>query len=178
MISARYPIELHQWYQCSVEIYGQKLTLILDEEPPIISYELFSSNILWPRSFTLIGLLSYQYQSNHSYVSEGFRRGIRRVKSLKEISFWSILNPRLFWIIIKHWMIYVWMPLNYFMVIHVNRIINVIKQFCQVQKQYLTLIHPLFILIVIIDYVVMMKNIMKHIVNVWKMWLLIIILLI
>jgi hypothetical protein len=46
MISARYPIELHQWYQCSVEIYGQKLTLILDEEPPIISYELFSSNIL------------------------------------------------------------------------------------------------------------------------------------
>jgi hypothetical protein len=46
MISARYPMELNQWHQCSVEIDGQKLTLILDEEPPVISYELFSSNIL------------------------------------------------------------------------------------------------------------------------------------
>jgi hypothetical protein len=80
-------MELNQWHQCSIEIYGQKLTLILDQEPPVISYELFSSNILWPRSFTFIGHLPHQYQSNHSYISDGFRGGIQKVKSSKEIFF-------------------------------------------------------------------------------------------
>lgn len=77
MISARYPIELNRWHQCFIEIYGQKLTLILDQEPPVIAYELFSSNILWPRSFTFIGHLPHQYQF------EGFRGGIQKVKILK-----------------------------------------------------------------------------------------------
>ncbi len=38
------------------------MTLILDQESPVISYELFSSNILWPRSFTFIGHLPVQYR--------------------------------------------------------------------------------------------------------------------
>ncbi len=76
-------MELNQWHQCSIEIYGQKLTLILDQEPPVISYELFSSNILWPRSFTFIGHLPHQYQSYLSYMSEGFREGIQKLKSSK-----------------------------------------------------------------------------------------------
>ncbi len=80
LISSRYPIELNKWYQCFIEIYGQKLSLIVDQEPPVISYELFSSNLLWPRSFTFLGHLPIQYQSGNSYIFEGFRGAIQKVK--------------------------------------------------------------------------------------------------
>jgi hypothetical protein len=82
LISSRYPIELNKWHQCLIEIYGQKLSLILDQESPVISYELFSSNILWPRSFTFIGHLPNEYQSRNSYISEGFRGAIQKVKKI------------------------------------------------------------------------------------------------
>jgi hypothetical protein len=80
LISSRYPIELNKWYQCFIEIYGQKLSLIVDQEPPVISYELFSSNLLWPRSFTFLGHLPIQYQLANSYIFEGFRGAIQKVK--------------------------------------------------------------------------------------------------
>lgn len=72
---------MNKWHQCSIEIYGQKLTLILDRESPVISYELFSSNILWPRSFTFIGHLPNQYQLANSFIADGFRGAIQKVKN-------------------------------------------------------------------------------------------------
>ncbi len=77
---------MNKWYQCLIEIYGQKLSLILDQESPVISYELFSSNILWPRSFTFIGHLPNHYQSENSYIFDGFRGAIQKVFK-KENSF-------------------------------------------------------------------------------------------
>jgi hypothetical protein len=71
---------LNKWHQCLIEIYGQKLSLILDQESPVISYELFSSNILWPRSFTFIGHLPNQYRLINSTIFEGFQGAIQKVK--------------------------------------------------------------------------------------------------
>lgn len=77
--SSRYPIELNRWHQCLIEIYGQKLSLILNQELPVISYELFSSHLLWPRSFTYFGHLPKQYQSNNPSIFDGFRGAIQKV---------------------------------------------------------------------------------------------------
>ncbi|CAF4879182.1 unnamed protein product [Rotaria sp. Silwood1] len=78
-ISSRYPIELNKWHQCLIEIQSQKLSLILDQELPVISYELVSSNILWPRSFTFIGCLPNQYRSRNISIFEGFRGAIQKI---------------------------------------------------------------------------------------------------
>jgi hypothetical protein len=81
--SSRYPIELNKWHQCFIEIHGQKLTLIVDQESPVVTYDLFSNGILWPRSFTFIGNLPIQYRSfdmlPNSFVFEGFRGAIQKV---------------------------------------------------------------------------------------------------
>ncbi|CAF1289873.1 unnamed protein product [Adineta steineri] len=79
LLSSRYPIELKTWHQCIIEIYGQKITFIVNQESPVISYELFSSNILWPRSFTFIGNLPNQYRSTNSHIIEGFQGAIQKV---------------------------------------------------------------------------------------------------
>ena len=79
VFSSRYPIELNRWHQCLLEIHGQKLMLILDQEPPVISYEFFSAISLWPRSFTFIGYLPIRYRSTNSSLFEGFRGGIQKV---------------------------------------------------------------------------------------------------
>ncbi|CAF5118516.1 unnamed protein product, partial [Rotaria sp. Silwood1] len=76
---SRYPIELNKWHQCLIEIQSQKLSLILDQELPVISYELVSSNILWPRSFTFIGCLPNQYRSRNISIFEGFRGAIQKI---------------------------------------------------------------------------------------------------
>ena len=85
--SSRYPIELNKWYQAIIEIYGQKLTLIVDQEPPVVTYELFSVNMLWPRSFTFIGNLPIQYRSfdmlPNSILFEGFHGAIQKVTRIK-----------------------------------------------------------------------------------------------
>ncbi|UJR13720.1 hypothetical protein I4U23_000731 [Adineta vaga] len=78
-LSSRSPIELNTWHRCLIEIYGQKITLILDQESPVISYELFSSNILWPRSSTFIGYLPEQYRSGNSHIFEGFQGAIQKI---------------------------------------------------------------------------------------------------
>lgn len=74
---------MNKWHQCTIEIHGQKLTLIVDQEPPVVTYELFSTAILWPRSFTFIGNLPIQYRSfdmlSHSFVFDGFHGAIQRV---------------------------------------------------------------------------------------------------
>ena len=57
--------------------------MILDQESPVISYELFSSNILWPRSFTFIGYLPNPYRSTNSYIFQGFRGAIQKVNKNK-----------------------------------------------------------------------------------------------
>jgi len=87
---------LNKWHQCLIEIYGQQLTIIVDQELPVISYELFSSNILWPRSFTFIGHLPDQYQSINSYIFEGFRGAIQKVNISIDMFDLSIFNNRLF----------------------------------------------------------------------------------
>ncbi len=87
---------MNKWHRCLIEIYGQNMTLILDQEPPVISYEWFVSNILWPRSFTFIGHLPIQYRSANSYIFEGFRGAIQKVKSYIYHSNCSILTNRLF----------------------------------------------------------------------------------
>ncbi|CAF3260918.1 unnamed protein product [Rotaria sp. Silwood2] len=79
LLSSRYPIELNKWHQCLIEIYSQKLSLILDQESPVISYELVSSNMLWPRSFTFIGYLPNQYRSINTSIFEGFRGAIQKI---------------------------------------------------------------------------------------------------
>ncbi|CAF0927203.1 unnamed protein product [Rotaria sordida] len=78
-LSSRYPIELNKWHQCLIEIYSQNLSLILDQESPVISYELVSSNILWSRSFTFIGYLPNQYRSTNISIFEGFRGAIQKI---------------------------------------------------------------------------------------------------
>ncbi|CAF3324637.1 unnamed protein product [Rotaria sp. Silwood1] len=82
-LSSRYPIELNIWHRCSIEIYGQKFTLIVDQESPVVTYELFSTNILWPRSFTFIGNLPIQYRSfdtlSNFIIFEGFRGAIQKI---------------------------------------------------------------------------------------------------
>ncbi|CAF3381609.1 unnamed protein product [Rotaria socialis] len=82
-LSSRYPIELNIWHRCSIEIHGQKLTLEVDQESPVVTYELFSTNILWPRSFTFIGNLPIQYRSfdilSNSIIVEGFRGAIQKI---------------------------------------------------------------------------------------------------
>ncbi|CAF0752008.1 unnamed protein product [Adineta ricciae] len=82
-LSSRYPIELNKWHQAIIEIYGQKLTLIVDQEPPVVTYELFSINMLWPRSFTFIGNLPIQYRSfdmlPNSILFEGFHGAIQKI---------------------------------------------------------------------------------------------------
>ena len=81
--SSRYPIELNKWHRCFLEIHGQKLTLVVDQEPPVITYEIFSSTVLWPRSFTFVGNLPIQYRSfdmiPNSIVLDGFRGAIQKV---------------------------------------------------------------------------------------------------
>jgi hypothetical protein len=99
--SSRYPIELNKWHQCTIEIHGQKLTLIVDQESPVITYELFSTNILWPRSFTFIGNLPIQYRSfdmlSNSVIFEGFRGAIQKVKKkISTIHFFVVLYNILF----------------------------------------------------------------------------------
>ena len=79
LFSSRYPIELNRWHQCLLEIHGEKLMLILDQEPPVISYELFSSTTLWPRSLTFIGYLPIRYRSSNSSLFEGFHGAIQKV---------------------------------------------------------------------------------------------------
>ncbi|CAF3750071.1 unnamed protein product [Adineta steineri] len=82
-LSSRYPIELNKWHQCFIEIHGQKLTLTVDQEPPVVTYELFSTNMFWPRSFTFIGNLPIQYRSfdmlSNSILFEGFHGAIQKI---------------------------------------------------------------------------------------------------
>ena len=94
-LSSRYPIELNKWHRCFIEIHGQKLTLILNQEHPVMTYELFSTNILWPRSLTFIGNLPIQYRSfdmlPNSVILDGFRGAIQKVIDDSILSFISWL---------------------------------------------------------------------------------------
>ncbi|CAF1014592.1 unnamed protein product [Adineta ricciae] len=85
-LSSRSPIELNTWHRCLIEIYGQKITLILDQDLPVVSYELLSSNTLWPRSMTFIGNLPQQYRPKNSHLFEGFQGSIQKM----------IINNRVF----------------------------------------------------------------------------------
>jgi len=82
-LSSRFPIELNKWHRCLIEIHGQKLTLMLNQEPAVMTFEVFSNNILWPRSFTFIGNLPIQYRSfdmlPNSIVLDGFRGAIQKM---------------------------------------------------------------------------------------------------
>lgn len=56
---------------------------MLNQEPAVMTYEVFSNNILWPRSFTFIGNLPIQYRSfdmlPNSIILDGFRGAIQKV---------------------------------------------------------------------------------------------------
>jgi hypothetical protein len=96
---------LNKWHQCIIEIHGQKLSLIVDQESPVVTYELFSTGILWPRSFTFIGNLPIQYRSfdmlSNSFIFEGFRGAIQKVKS-PNILFFLLFYSNHFQIILNH----------------------------------------------------------------------------
>lgn len=97
--SSRYPIELNRWHQCSIEIYGQKLSLVVDDEAPVVTYELFSNNFLWPRSSTFLGHLPIQYRSLDALTSpiilDGFRGAIQKVKWNRITRKWKQRKPNL-----------------------------------------------------------------------------------
>jgi hypothetical protein len=60
------------------------LTLTVDQESPVVTYELFSTNMFWPRSFTFIGNLPIQYRSfdmlSNPVLFEGYHGAIQKVK--------------------------------------------------------------------------------------------------
>jgi len=78
---------MYKWHRCILELHGQKLVLIVDHEAPVVTYELFSSHVFSPRSFTFIGNLPVQYRSfdmlSNAFIFEGFRGAIQKVQKQK-----------------------------------------------------------------------------------------------